>query len=213
MKRQGIFLRTVKSRNRGRASERAVCGVFSDFSLAEPASRPAYAPAATSPARYRTGRSKQHHHARNVKPLPPSGESEAGSARSLVRPIFLCCSLYLAPWRFPRLLSSPWPDLQAAQPTHLQQKARRGIGPGGPSSTILPETQHPLPPRRSPGRTLPGQEGVKGDTCLSPSPFSLPFGKKRKNPRSSMLCSSNKHRLLPLLSAPPTFLTSPRTCS
>ena len=71
----------------------------------------------------------------------------------------------------------------------------------------------PFPPRRSPGRTLPGQEGVKGDTCLSPSPFSLPFGKKRKNPRSSMLCSSNKHRLLHLLSAPPTFLTSPRTCS
>ena len=71
----------------------------------------------------------------------------------------------------------------------------------------------PLPPRRSPGRTLPGQEGVKGDTCLSPSPFSLPFGKKRKNPRPSMLRSLNEHRLLPLLSAPPTFLTSPRTCS
>ena len=82
MKRQGIFLRTVKSRNRGRASERAVCGVFSDFSLAEPASRPAYAPAATSPARYRTGRSKQHHHARNVKPLPPSGESEGHTPRA-----------------------------------------------------------------------------------------------------------------------------------
>ena len=81
--------------------------------LAGPASHPAYAPAATSPARYRAGRAKQHNHARNVKPLPPSGESEAGSARSLVRPIFLCCSLYLAPWRFPRLLSSPWPDLPA----------------------------------------------------------------------------------------------------
>ena len=99
------------------------------------ASCPAYAPAATSPARYRTGRSKQHHHARNVKPLPPSGESEAGSARSLVRPkrpalqgevprgeaihisaplslgcarslvrpIFLCCSLYHAPGLFPCL--------------------------------------------------------------------------------------------------------------
>ena len=138
MKRQGIFLRTVKSRNRGRASERAVCGVFSDFSLAEPASRPAYAPTTKSPARYRAGRAKQRNHARNVKPLPP---------------------------------------------------------------------------RRSPGRTLPGQEGVKGDTCLSPSPFSLPFGKKRKKPRSSMLRSLNEHRLLPLLSAPPTFLTSPRTCS
>ena len=86
MKRQGIFLRTVKSRNRGRASERAVCGVFSDFSLAEPASRPAYAPATTSPARCRAGRAKQYNHARNVKPLPPSKESGAGSARSLVRP-------------------------------------------------------------------------------------------------------------------------------
>ena len=86
MKRQGIFLRTVKSRNRGRASERAVCGVFSDFSLAEPASRPAYAPATTSPARCRAGRAKQHNHARNVKPFPSSEESGAGSARCLVRP-------------------------------------------------------------------------------------------------------------------------------
>ncbi len=63
----------------------------------------------------------------------------------------------------------------------------------------------PLPPRRSPGRTLPGQEGVKGDTCLSPSPFSLPFGKKRKNPRPSMRCRLNKHRTLHLLSSCPRF--------
>ena len=109
------------------------------------ASCPAYAPTTTSPARCRAGRAKQYNHARNVKPLPPSEESGAGSARSLVRPkrpalqgevprgeaihisapwslgcarrlvwpIFLCCSLYLAPWRFPRLLSSPWPDLSA----------------------------------------------------------------------------------------------------
>ena len=86
MKRQGIFLRTVKSRNRGRASERAVCGVFSDFSLAEPASHPAYAPTTKSPARYSAGRAKQHNHARNVKPFPSSEESGAGSARCLVRP-------------------------------------------------------------------------------------------------------------------------------
>ena len=94
MKRQGIFLRTVKSRNRGRASERAVCGVFSDFSLAEPASHPAYAPTTKSPARYRAGRAKQHNHARNVTPSPlggvrgePSpGRRGAGSARCLVRP-------------------------------------------------------------------------------------------------------------------------------
>ena len=50
------------------------------------ASRPAYAPATTSPARCRAGRAKQYNHARNVKPLPPSKESGAGSARSLVRP-------------------------------------------------------------------------------------------------------------------------------
>ena len=50
--------------------------------LAGPASHPAYAPAATSPARYRAGRSKQHHHARNVKPLPPSGESEGHTPRA-----------------------------------------------------------------------------------------------------------------------------------
>ena len=50
--------------------------------LAGPASHPAYAPAATSPSRYRAGRSKQHHHARNVKPLPPSGESEGHTPRA-----------------------------------------------------------------------------------------------------------------------------------
>ena len=42
----------------------------------------AYAPAIKSPARYRAGRSKQHHHARNVKPLPPSGESEGHTPRA-----------------------------------------------------------------------------------------------------------------------------------
>ena len=78
MKRQGIFLRTVKSRNRGRASERAVCGVFSDFSLAEPASHPAYAPTTKSPARYSAGRAKQHNHARNVKPLSLLGGVRGG---------------------------------------------------------------------------------------------------------------------------------------
>ena len=67
----------------------------------------------------------------------------------------------------------------------------------------------PLPPRRSPGRTLPGQEGVKGDTCLSPSPFSLPFGKKRKKHRPSMRCRLNKHRTLHLLSPCLSFLLSP----
>ena len=50
------------------------------------ASCPAYAPTTTSPARCRAGRAKQYNHARNVKPLPPSKESGAGSARSLVRP-------------------------------------------------------------------------------------------------------------------------------
>ena len=53
------------------------------------------------------------------------------------------------------------------------------------------------------------------------SPFSLPFGKKRKNPRPSMLRSLNEHRLLHLLYPClsfllypyPKFLTSPRTCS
>ena len=67
------------------------------------ASHPAYAPTTTSPARYRAGRAKQYNHARNVKPLPPSEESGAGSARCLVRPIFLCYSLYHAPGLFPCL--------------------------------------------------------------------------------------------------------------
>ena len=64
------------------------------------------------------------------------------------------------------------------------------------------------PSRRSPGRTLPGQEGVKGDTCLSPSPFSLPFGKKRKIPRSSMRCRLNQCRGLHLLSPYPRYFSS-----
>ena len=68
-----------------------------------PISRPAYAPTTKSPARYRAGRAKQHNHARNVKPFPSSEESGAGSARSLVRPIFLCYSLYHAPGLFPCL--------------------------------------------------------------------------------------------------------------
>ena len=40
----------------------------------------AYAPAIKSPARYRAGRAKQHNHARNVKPLSPSG-SPRGTPR------------------------------------------------------------------------------------------------------------------------------------
>ena len=122
MKRQGIFLRTVKSRNRGRASERAVCGVFSDFSLAEPASRPAYAPAAKSPARYRAGRAKQHNHARNVKPFPPSEESgenppRAGGGRAVPAPLsgqsFCAAHSTMPRGSFPVFSSSPWPDLPA----------------------------------------------------------------------------------------------------
>ena len=68
--------------------------------------------------------------------------------------------------------------------------------------------EKPFPPRRSPGRTLPGQEGVKGDTCLSPSPFSLPFGKKRKIPRSSMRGRLNQCRGLHLLSPYPRYFSS-----
>ena len=109
----------------------------------------------------------------------------------------------------------------------------------------------PLPPRRSPGRTLPGQEGggqcplplpanlsvlltlpcpgalslsfhlLPGRTCPQALACSLPFGKKRKIPRSSMRCSLNEHHLLHLLYPCLSFLlspclrllTSPRTCS
>ena len=42
----------------------------------------AYAPAIKSPARYRAGRSKQHHHARNVNPFPPSEESGENPPRA-----------------------------------------------------------------------------------------------------------------------------------
>ena len=63
----------------------------------------------------------------------------------------------------------------------------------------------PFPPRGSPRGTPRGQEGVKGDTCLSPSPFSLPFGKKRKDLRSSMHCRLNQCRTPPLLLPYPSF--------
>ena len=118
MKRQGIFLRTVKSRNRGRASERAVCGVFSDFSLAEPASRPAYAPTTKSPARYRAGRAKQRNHARNVKPLPPRRSPGRAVPAPLSGPRGLRCrgkcpgerpytSAPLGRWAVPAAMSGP----------------------------------------------------------------------------------------------------------
>ena len=121
----------------------------------------AYAPAIKRPARCSAGRARQYHPARNTTPPPPSGESGAGSARSLVRPSFLCCSSYTTPGLFPLLF-------------HL----------------------------------LPGQEGGEGGTCLSPSPFSLPFGKKRKIPRSSMRCRLNQCRGLHLLSPYPRYFSS-----
>ena len=42
----------------------------------------AYAPTTTSLARYSAGRAKQHNHARNVKPLPPSEESGENPPRA-----------------------------------------------------------------------------------------------------------------------------------
>ena len=96
----------------------------------------------------------------------------------------------------------------------------------------------PLPPRRSPGRTLPGQEGggqcplpcpanlsvlltlpcpgalslsfhlLPGRTCPQALACSLPFGKKRKNPRSSMRCCLNQYCGLHLLSPYPRLLPS-----
>jgi len=116
------------------------------------ASRPAYAPIATSPARCSAGRAKQYHLARNVNSFPPRG----------------------SPANLSVMLTLPCPGALPL-PFHL----------------------------------LPGQEGGKGDTCLSPSPFSLPFGKKRKIPRSSMRCRLNKHRTLHLLSPCLSFLLSP----
>ena len=52
-----------------------------------------------------------------------------------------------------------------------------------PCPGALPLPFHPTPSR----------------TCPQALACSLPFGKKRKNPRSSMLRSLNKHRLLHLL--------------
>ena len=122
-----------------------------------------------------------------------------GCARCLFRPIFLCCSLYHAPGLFPCLFILPLAG-PASHPAYAPAATSPARYRAGRAKQHNPARNvKPLPPRRSPGRTLPGQEGVKGDTCLSPSPFSLPFGKKRKKPRPSMLCSLNKHRLLHLL--------------
>ena len=55
------------------------------------ASRPAYAPATTSPARCRAGRAKQYNHARNVKPLPPRGSPRRAVPAALSGPRGLHC--------------------------------------------------------------------------------------------------------------------------
>ena len=78
----------------------------------------AYAPAIKRPARYRAGRARQYHPARNTTPPPPSGESGAGSARSLVRPSFLCCSSYTTPGLFP-LLFHLLPGQEGGEGGHL----------------------------------------------------------------------------------------------
>ena len=130
------------------------------------ASRPAYAPIATSPARCSAGRAKQYHLARNVNSFPPRG-SPRGTPRGQEGGGL--CPLP-CPANLSVMLTLPCPGALPL-PFHL----------------------------------LPGQEGGKGDTCLSPSPFSLPFGKKRKKPRPSMRRSLNAHRTPPLLSAYPKF--------
>ena len=61
----------------------------------------------------------------------------------------------------PRVIPLSVP-FQGISPTHLQQKARRGIVPGGPSGIITLET------RGSPRGTPRGQEG--GGQCPLPCP-------------------------------------------
>ena len=133
------------------------------------ASRPAYAPIATSPARCSAGRAKQYHLARNVNSFPPRG-SPRGTPRGQEGGGL--CPLP-CPANLSVMLTLPCPGALPL-PFHL----------------------------------LPGQEGGKGDTCLSPSPFSLPFGKKRKIPRSSMRCRLNQCRGLHLLSPYPRYFSS-----
>ena len=160
----------------------------------------------------------------------------------------------------PRVIPLSVP-FQGISPTHLQQKARRGIEPGGPSSIITLETrgsprgtprgqegggQCPLPcPARevciagdsAPGRghthqrpfvirqcplplpanlsvllTLPCPGALSlsfhllpGRTCPQALACSLPFGKKRKDLRSSIHCRLNQCRTPPLLLPYPSF--------
>ena len=83
---------------------------------------PAYAPAIKVPARYSAGRAKQHNHARNVKPFPPSEESgenppRAGGGRAVPAPLsgqsFCAAHSTLPRGSFPVFSSSPWPNLPA----------------------------------------------------------------------------------------------------
>ena len=158
-----------------------------------------------------------------------------GSARCLFRPIFLCYSLYHAPGLFPCFFILP-----LAEPASHPAYAPTTKSPARYSAGRAKQHNHarnvkPLPPRRSPGRTLPGQEGggqcplplpanlsvlltlpcpgalslsfhlLPGRTCPQALACSLPFGKKRKNPRSSMRCRLNQCRGLHLLSPYPSF--------
>ena len=81
--------------------------------LAGPASHPAYAPAATSPARYRAGRAKQHNHARNVKLLPPRGSPRRAVLAASSGQSFCAAHSTMPRGSFPVFSSSPWPDLPA----------------------------------------------------------------------------------------------------
>ena len=145
-----------------------------------PISHPAYAPAATSPARYRAGRAKQHNHARNVKPFPPSEESEAGSARCLVRPIFLCCSLYHAPGLFPCLFILP-----LAGPASHPAYAPAATSPARYRAGRAKQHHHarnvkPLPPSEESGENPPRAGGGEGGHLPVPLAFFASFWQKKE---------------------------------
>ena len=81
---------------------------------------------------------------------------------------------------------------------------------------VIRQCPLPLPANLSVLLTLPCPGALSlsfhllpGRTCPQALACSLPFGKKRKNPRPSMRCSLNKHRTLHLLSPCLSFLLSP----
>ena len=134
-----------------------------------PISCPAYAPTTKSPARYRAGRAKQHNHARNVKPFPPSEESgenppRAGGGRAVPAASsgqsFCAAHSTMPRGSSPAFSSYPWPDLPISCPAYApttKSPARYRAGRAKQHNHARNVTPSPL-------------GGVRGGQCPLPCP-------------------------------------------